>query len=96
MTQTSINPQTEAIQNQLDTLRWMIPDAQQRVVKAAEQMLWRAERAVADAKAMAIGQPGSLSWINFAAGDLREAQEAEAALQKLYEQQKLLQYLLNR
>jgi hypothetical protein len=74
----------------------MIPDAKRRVAKAAEQMLWRAQRAVEDASAMLSDQPCSLSWTEFAEGDLREAKEAKAELNKLYEQQKLLQYLLSR
>lgn len=94
--ETAINTQAEAIQNKLIELSWMIPDAKRRVQKAAESMLWRANQAVADAAAMMEDKPCSLMWTSFAAGDLREAQEAHAALDKLYEQQKLLQYLLNR
>lgn len=96
MSQTSINPQTEAIQNQLDTLSWMIPDAKRQVAKAAQQMLWRANQAVEQVNAMLNDQPSDQSWAKFAARDLHEAQEAQLNLQKLYEQQKLLQYLLSR
>ncbi len=39
-------------------------------------------------------QPCSLCWTDFADGDLREAKEAKAELNKLYEQQKMLQYLI--
>jgi hypothetical protein len=76
MNDNTTNPAASAIQTQLQRLEWMIPDAKRRVAKAAEQMLWRAQRAVE--------------------GDLREAKEAKAELNKLYEQQKLLQYLLSR
>ena len=86
----------QAIKDELRRLEWMIPDAKRRVAKAAEQMLWRAQRAVEDATAMLSDQPCSLSWTEFAEGDLREAKEAKAELNKLYEQQKLLQYLLSR
>jgi hypothetical protein len=94
MNDTTTNPTACAIQNQLQRLDWMIPDAKKRVAKAAEQMLWRAQRAVEDATAMLSDEPCSLSWTDFADGDLREAKEAKAELNKLYEQQKLLQYLL--
>jgi hypothetical protein len=94
MNDTATNPTVAAIQEQLHRLEWMIPDAKKRVAKAAEQMLWRAQRAVEDATAMLNDQPCSLSWTDFADGDLREAKEAKAELNKLYEQQKLLQYLL--
>jgi hypothetical protein len=96
MNDTTTNPAASAIQTQLQRLEWMIPDAKRRVAKAAEQMLWRAQRAVEDATAMLSDQPCSLSWTEFAEGDLREAKEAKAELNKLYEQQKLLQYLLSR
>jgi hypothetical protein len=94
MNDTATNPTASAIQVQLQRLDWMIPDAKKRVAKAAEQMLWRAQRAVEDATAMMSDEPCSLSWTDFADGDLREAKEAKAELNKLYEQQKLLQYLL--
>jgi hypothetical protein len=94
MNDTTTNPTASAIQIQLQRLDWMIPDAKKRVAKAAEQMLWRAQRAVDDANAMMSDEPCSLSWTDFADGDLREAKEAKAELNKLYEQQKLLQYLL--
>jgi hypothetical protein len=94
MNDTATNPTVAAIQEQLKRLEWMIPDAKKRVAKAAEQMLWRAQRAVEDATAMLNDQPCSLSWPDFADGDLREAKEAKAELNKLYEQQKLLQYLI--
>jgi hypothetical protein len=96
MNDTAPNTAANAIQTQLERLEWMIPDAKKRVAKAAEQMLWRAQRAVADADAMLNDQPCSLSWTEFAEGDLREAKEAKAELNKLCEQQKLLQYLLTR
>ena len=94
MNDTATNPTVAAIQEQLKRLEWMIPDAKKRVAKAAEQMLWRAQRAVEDATAMMNDEPCSLSWPDFADGDLREAKEAKAELNKLYEQQKLLQYLI--
>lgn len=93
MNETTANP-TAAIREQLQRLEWMIPDAKKRVAKAAQQMLWRAQLAVEDATAMLNDQPCSLSWTDFADGDLREAKEAKADLNKLYEQQKMLQYLL--
>ncbi len=96
MNDTTTNSATSAIQTQLQRLEWMIPDAKRRVAKAAEQLLWRAQRAVEDAGAMLKDEPCSLSWTEFAEGDLREAKEAKAELNKLYEQQKLLQYLLSR
>lgn len=96
MNNTTTHPAAQAIQTQLQRLEWMIPDAKKRVAKAAEQMLWRAQRAVEDANAMLKDEPCSLSWTEFAEGDLREAKEAKAELHKLYEQQKMLQYLLSR
>jgi len=96
MNDTTTQPAAQAIQTQLQRLEWMIPDAKKRVAKAAEQMLWRAQRAVEDASAMLNDEPCSLSWTEFAEGDLREAKEAKAELNKLYEQQKMLQCLLSR
>ena len=71
MNDTATNPTVAAIQEQLKRLEWMIPDAKKRVAKAAEQMLWRAQRAVEDATAMLNDQPCCLSWTDFADGDLR-------------------------
>lgn len=96
MNDTTTHPAAQAIQTQLQRLEWMIPDAKKRVAKAADQMLWRAQRAVEDASAMLNDEPCSLSWTEFAEGDLREAREAKAELNKLYEQQNMLQYLLSR
>ena len=96
MNETTTHSAAQAIQTQLQRLEWTIPDAKKRVAKAAEQMLWRAQRAVEDANAMLNDEPCSLSWTEFAEGDLREAKEAKAELDKLYEQQKMLQYLLSR
>lgn len=96
MNDTTTHPAARAIQTQLQRLEWMIPDAKQRVAKAADQMLWRAQRAVEDARAMLNNEPCSLFWTELAEGDLREAKEAKAELNKLYEQQKMLQYLLGR
>lgn len=94
MNDTATSPTVAAINEQLKRLDWMIPDAKKRVAKAAEQMLWRAQRAVEDATAMLNDQPCSLCWTEFADSDLREAKEAKAELNKLYEQQKMLQYLI--
>jgi|GEM_PF-552704 hypothetical protein len=96
MNDTVTHPTVAAIQEQLNRLEWMIPDAKKRIAKAAEQMLWRAQRAVEDATAMLNDQPCCLSWTDFADGDLREAKEAKAELNKLYEQQKMLQYLIKK
>ena len=96
MNDTTSSAIESSIQEQLQRLEWMIPDAKRRLAKAAEQMLWRAKQAVDDATAMISNEPCSLSWPEFAEGDLREAKEAKAELNKLYEQQKLLQYLLSR
>ena len=86
----------QAIQSQLKRLEYQISDTKQRIAKAADQMLWRANQAVADATAMLNDEPCSLSWPEFAEGDLREAKEAKAELAKLHEQQGMLQYLLGR
>lgn len=96
MNDTTTHPAAQAIETQLQRLEWMIPDAKKRVAYAAEKMLWRAQRAVEDANAMLKDEPCSLSWTEFAEGDLREAKEAKAELNKLYEQQKMLQYLISR
>lgn len=96
MNDTTTHPAAQAIETQLQRLEWMIPDAKKRVANAAEKMLWRAQRAVEDANAMLKDEPCGLSWTEFAEGDLREAKEAKAELNKLYEQQKMLQYLISR
>lgn len=96
MTDNTTHPTTQAIQTHLQRLEWMIPDAKRRLANAAEQMLVRAQRAVAESNAMLQDEPCSLIWTEFAEGDVREAKEAKAELNKLYEQQKMLQHLLGR
>jgi hypothetical protein len=95
MNDTTNTPTTEAIREQLRRLEWMIPDAKRRLAKAADQMLWRAQKAVEDSKAMLADEGCTLNWMEFAEGDLREAKEAKAELTKLYEQQRLLTFFLN-
>lgn len=96
MNDTAIHPAAQAIQTQLQRLEWMIPDAKKRVAKAADQLLWRAQRAVEETSALLNDEHCSLFWMELAEGDLREAKEAKAELNKLCEQQKMLQYLLSR
>ena len=96
MDTTATSSAAKAIQNELHRLEWMIPDAKKRVVAAAEKMFWRVTQAVADATAMLADEPCSLSWTEFAEGDLREAREAKAELNSLYEKQRMLQYMLSK
>jgi hypothetical protein len=44
---------------------------------------------------MLADEPCTMNWMDFAEGDLREAKEAKAELQRLYEQQRMLNYFLN-
>jgi hypothetical protein len=83
----------EALVMELRNCEWMLRDAKQRVANAADKMLWRAQRCVEDAQALLNDQPCSLGWTEFAEGDLREAKEAKAALERVLERQKLLQYI---
>ena len=84
----------QAIQAQLRRLEWMIPDAQRRLAGVAQEMLRRAQNAVNDSEAMLTNQPCSMTWVEFAECDLRNAREAKADLTKLYEQQAMLKFLL--
>lgn len=88
------NTKNDAIQAELAKIDDAIADAKRQVARAADTMLRRAQEAVQDATAMLNDQPCTLSWINFAAGDLRDAQEAKAELAALYTQRKMLQHLL--
>ena len=89
------NATEQAIREQLRRLEWMIPDTKRRLAKAADQMLWRSQKAVEDSKAMLADEPCTMNWMEFAEGDLREAKEAKAELTKLYEQQRMLNFFLN-
>ncbi len=45
-------------------------------------------KAIKDTEALLADQPCSMSWVDFAEGDLRAAREARAELAKLLEQQR--------
>ena len=77
----------------LEQLVWKIEDAKREVARAAKQMAQRAEEAKISAEALLADKPLSLSWVTFAEGDLRRAQEAKANLEKLIENQKELLFL---
>lgn len=94
MNDTTTNPTEQAIREQLRRLEWMIPDAKRRLAKAADQILWRAQRAVEDSQAMLADTPCTMNWMEFAEGDVREAKEAKTELTKLYEQQRMLTFFL--
>ncbi len=51
---------------------------------------------VKDTEALLADQPCSMSWVDFAEGDLRAAREAKAELAKLLEQQKMLEFFLRK
>lgn len=93
MSETTNNAE-QAIQSQLRRLEWMIPDAQRRLAGVAQEMLRRAQNAVNDTEAMLSNQPCSMTWVDFAESDLRNAREAKAELTKLYEQQAMLKFFL--
>ena len=86
--------------------RWLVSEllsaagltasSRRRLDEAAQCMLRRAQGAVKDTEALLADQPGSMSWVDFAEGDLRAAREAKAELAKLLEQQKLLEFFLRK
>ena len=84
----------QTIREELTRLDWMIPDAKRDLMKAAEAMARRAVNAVKECEAMMAEEPCSLGWVDFAGGDVRDACEAKAKLNSLYERQRLLKYLL--
>ena len=94
MGNTENNQMGVAVVTQLNRLEWMIEDAKKRVAKATEKMLWRAQRATEESTAMLNGQPYSLSWMESAESDLRDAKEAKAEIEKLYEQRTMLEYFI--
>ena len=80
----------------LNRIKWMIPFAKRRIDEAAQFMLRRAQGAIKDTEALLADQPCSMSWVDFAEGDLRAAREARAELAKLLEQQKMLEFFLRK
>jgi hypothetical protein len=90
---TTTDKKIEATEQYLAQLEWMIADAKRELAKAAEYMARRAEEAMADSKNLLADEPCSLSWVEFAEGDLRAAREAKARLRGLLDQQKMLQYI---
>ena len=89
---TTTNATNQAIAQYLDQLDWMIADAKRELANAAKSMARRAAEAVEDTDRLLADQPCSLSWIEFAEGDLRTAREAKARLRELIAQQKMLQF----
>ncbi len=81
MNDTNQTSAEQAIQDQLRRLKWMIPDAKRRMDEAAQCMLRRAQGAIKDTEALLADQPCSMSWVDFAEGDLRAAREQERNLQ---------------
>jgi len=96
MSETTTNHAEQAIQNQLQRLEWMIPDAKRRMHEAAQSMLRRAQLAVKESESLLADEACSLTWVDFAEGDLRTAREAKAELTKLYEQQNMLKFFLGK
>ena len=94
MNETKTTTAEHAIQEKLKRLEWMIPDAQRRLAELAREMLRRAENAVKECDAMIANQACSMMWVEFSESDIRNAREAKAELNKLYEQQSLLKFFL--
>jgi hypothetical protein len=84
---------TEKIASELQTADWQIQDVLRELRQAAEQMQRRASEALELIEAALNGNPTSLSWLEFAAGDLRSAAEAKVRLEKLVERRKFLEHL---
>lgn len=96
MNETTTTSAEQAIKDELRRLAWMIPDAHRRLNEHAQTMLRRAERAVKDMEAMMANQPCSTSWVEFAESDLRNAREAKAQLEFLYQQRTMLEFFLKK
>jgi len=94
MNETTTTSAEQAIKDELRRLEWMIPDAQRRLSEVAQTMLRRAERAVKDMEAMMANKPCSTSWVEFSENDLRNAREAKAQLDSLYQQRTMLEFFL--
>ena len=86
----------QAIEQHLEQLSWMIHDAKRELAEAAQQMARRAAEGVKDTEALKADAPCSLTWVEFAEGDLRQAREAKLQLTRLLEQETLLQSVLKR
>lgn len=84
---------TEAINQRLEQIEWMIGHAMKELEAAANQMARRAAEAVESASSMLAGQPYGTMWIEFAESDLRRAREAKSRLDELVEQKKMLQFI---
>lgn len=74
----------------------MITDAKRDLARSAQSMSQRAAEACASTEAMLANMPYSLTWVEFAESDLRNAREAKARFNALIEQQKLLQHVLGK
>lgn len=81
-----------AVAGELKRVGWQIEDAKQRLAKAAQSMLRRAQEATDDCRRMVAGEPCSLSWVEFAEGDLRQARDAKASLSELNNQKAILEF----
>jgi hypothetical protein len=81
---------TNDLTQYIETLNWMIADAKRDMAEAARTMARRAAEATQDADALLADGPCSLSWVEFAESDLRNAREAKNRLKNLIEQHKLL------
>jgi hypothetical protein len=90
---TTTDETQQAVTQYLAQLDWMIADAKRELAAAAKAMARRAAEAVDNADAMLADQPCSLTWVEFAESDLRTAREAKDRLNRLIEQQKMLQFV---
>jgi hypothetical protein len=82
-----------AVASELHRIGWQFDDVKKSLAQAAQSMLRRAQEAADDCERMMADQPCSLSWVEFAEGDLRHAREAKARIRALGDQKTLLDYL---
>jgi ribulose-5-phosphate 4-epimerase/fuculose-1-phosphate aldolase len=82
------------IKKKIEGYDFLIQDAQVRLSNAAKMLLARTEAAVKESEELLSCKPFSLHWMYAAEGDLIEAKEAKAELNKLCEMQMLLKHLL--
>lgn len=81
---------TERLQWEIRGLEVEIKMEEAAVLKAAEQLQWRAQRAIEESKDLVEGRTSSLAWIEFVKSDVEEAKRSEGRLQSLREKHKML------
>lgn len=80
------------LNEQLARLNWDKDDARKDLLKAAEQLLWRANRLVEAAKLLVNDQPTTLE-LSLMGSDLQTARDTAGELVKIAEKERLIRHV---